>query len=255
MKDNWIILATATLLVLGGFWLYSPQSPMEKFTSSQEKEIEQIIHQYLVSKPEVLIEASQVLQQRTKEQQMEQTKTAVDANRSDLFSSDSPTLGNPNGEIVLIKFLDYQCGHCKKMEAVVEGLIGENPSLKVIIKELPVSGGESTFAAKAALAAKKQDKFAIFHKALLEQKEKLSEESILALAEENGLDLEKLKADIELPVINEQLDSVNALAQQLAIRGTPYFIIMNNSNDGKAMIFPGAGSQTQLQQLINELKN
>ncbi len=255
MKDNWIILVVIATLVFGGFWLYSPQSPMDKFTSSQEKKIEEIIHHYLVSKPEVLIEASQVLQERTRQKQEEQSKTVIKTNRASLLSSNSPTMGNPDGNIVLIKFLDYQCGHCKTMEPIVEGLIEENPSLKVIIKELPILGETSTFAAKAALASNHQGKFAPFHKALLNQKNKLTEEKILAIAEENGIDTKKLKEDMELPEINRQLTGVNTLARLLAIKGTPYFVIMNSSEKENSMIFSGYGSQAQLQKLINKVGN
>lgn len=223
--------------------------------SLQKPQIEKIIRDYLVEKPEVLVEASQVLQQKQQKAQMEQAQAAIAANRSALLAHDSPVLGNKEGEIVLIKFLDYQCSHCKRMEPVVADLIAENPSLKVIIMELPIFGGSSLFAAKAALAAGKQGKFAPLHKAMLAADGKLSDERILELAHAEGIDIAQLQKELQNPAIELQLQENARLASQMHIRGTPYFIIMRNSEnaEGQAFIFPGGAPKEQLQLLIDQV--
>src|SRR5690606_21617073 len=96
----------------------------------------------------------------------------------------SPVLGNPKGNVILVEFLDYQCGHCKSMSPVVSELIKSNKDLRVVIKELPIFGPSSNFAALAAIASTKQgqDKFQAFHKALFEAQTRFNKKFVLNLA-------------------------------------------------------------------------
>lgn len=223
------------------------------FTQDQVKEIQQIVHDYLIKNPDVLVEASQVLQERELAKAQQTAASTVSQNKDKLFSdANSPVVGNPKGTVSIVEFLDYQCGHCKNMSAVIDKAIKQNPNLKVIIKELPIFGATSEFAAKAALAAAKQNKFYAFHVALLSQDNPLTKQSVLALAKTVGLDVNKLKKDINDPAIAKQVRDNFQLAQSIRLMGTPAFVI-SNSDLSQFKYIPGATTLNDLQQQITGL--
>ncbi len=262
MNSTKFIAPAALVTVLATAWFFVTPSSLTgsptgtTFDADQKKEIEQIVREYLIANPEVLVEVSQAWQKKSQEELSAKTTQAVKAHADKLTQSTSPILGNPAGTIVLVKFLDYQCSHCKSMEPVISDLIEENPSLKVVIKELPIFGAQSEYAAKAALAAGKQKKFSTFHAALLNEKEKLSNEKVLELAKANGLDVGQLKKDIEDPALATELKQVKELATAISIRGTPFFVVLKSTpgSTDQALVLPGAGSKEQIQQLIDKVR-
>ena len=251
MKGLNLAIVAITIGVITCFWLiFNPGT-----TQIQKTRIGQIVHDYLIENPEVLTKAVTELTKREKGKRLAQAQSAIIANKDKLLSTNSPILGNPNGNTVLIKFLDYQCTHCKRMENVITELIQENPNLKVIIKELPIFGGASKFAAKAALAAEKQGKFEQFHQALLQEKGKLTEDKVLNIAKDNGLDIDVIKKDMEAQVVDDELSEVLELAKEMYIKGTPYFVVMSDpfTADDQAFILSGAVPQSALQQQIDQI--
>jgi protein-disulfide isomerase len=254
------ILFLSSLVLFGacaGMYLtrdISQETP--KFTIKDKSEIEQIVHDYLINKPEVLVKASQELQKKAQQKQIEITMQGIAENKTQMLDPSSPELGNPKGDVILVKFIDYQCGHCKDMEKVVEELISENPQLKVVVKELPVIGGDSIIAAKAALASSEQGKFSDLHHKLLQEKQKLTEQKIMEIAENAGIDVQKLKEDMEAEAIQDEIEKSYDLARKLSIQGTPFFVIMGNPDKGndKVAIMPGAAPKPQLQALINKVQ-
>src|SRR5471030_1484430 len=89
----------------------------------QKKEIEKVIHDYLISNPEVLLEASQALQQKQQQNMQQQAQSAIEENAAQLFTGKMTTIGNPKGNVTLVEFFDYQCIHCKKMSPVIANLV------------------------------------------------------------------------------------------------------------------------------------
>lgn len=244
----WGAIAALVVVCLGAFFAFTPKG----FT---EKEIEGIVHEYIMKNPDVVIKSVQSKQLAAQAELKEKNRSIVASRSDELFESNSPFLGNPNGDILLVKFTDYQCSHCKSMEPVIEELISKNPELKVIIKETPIRGPGSIFAAKAALASDKQDKFPEFHKALLSTNEELSEETVLNLAESVGLDVDQLKFDMENEKIEEDIREVFSLARELSLKGTPFFILAQESDVSDSVMFiPGAASEQHFQEQINKLK-
>jgi protein-disulfide isomerase len=225
------------------------------FSAKKTKSIEKIIHSYLLQHPEVLVEASRALQRKQQEAQLAKAKREIKRNRQPLFSANSPVAGNPLGKVSLVEFFDYQCKHCKTMHVVVEGLIAANQHLKVIYKELPIFGAESEFAAKAALAAQKQHKYAQLHQALMAQDAPLTTVKILSLAKQAGLDVAQLKKDMNDSAIEAELKTNLSLARSIGIMGTPAFVLANHMQDKqlRSYFVAGALGQPLLQNLINEL--
>lgn len=163
-----------------------------------------------------------------------------------------PIVGDRNGSVSVVEFLDYQCSHCIEMAPVVESVIHNHPGLRVVYKLLPVRGPQSEQAAKAALAANKQGKFPAFNRALLNSNQPLSDEVIFSLAKASGLDVKKLKKDMESTAINNIVNSNMGLASALGIPGTPAFYIgkTNTKDLNNVTSIIGSTSQKELENAI-----
>ena len=188
--------------------------------------IRQIIREYLIEHPEVLIEAQQALQAKRAEQEAEQARQAIQLYRDELFfDPEAPVAGNPDGAITLVEFFDYRCGYCRRVKPTVETLLAENDDLRLVFKEFPILGPESTEAARAALAARGQGNYEAFHWALMEAEGPFNREHILSVARSVGLNDQKLARDMEEPALDALIERNAALANALGIGGTPAFVI------------------------------
>jgi hypothetical protein len=108
----------------------------------------------------------------------------------------------------------------------------KDKNLRVVLKEFPIFGGDSDYAAMAAIAARKQGKYWELHSAMFSHEGKVTAEVVDDLAKKAGLDLGKLKADMKSPEVAQILRDNHALAQSLAISGTPAFIIDDKISPG-----------------------
>lgn len=227
----------------------------DNFTPAQKKQIQSLVRDTMVSNPEILIEASHALQRKQMQKAQKNAQKAIKENAKALFNDpDNAVMGNPNGNVTLVEFLDYQCGHCKEMANVVKNLIKKNSNLRVVIKELPVFGGSSEFAAKAALASRQQGKttFEKFHLALFKNNG-LTEDKVLAIAKTSGVNTSQLKKAMVNQKWAAHIKRNEKLAEALGLAGTPAFIIADRT--GKKIAFiPGATSEAVLQRLIDQVR-
>ncbi len=232
----------------------APSTTVTSFTPEQIKDIQQIVHDYLVNNPQVLVEASQALQKQTESQEEAFAQKAIQQNTKSLFNDPaSPVAGNPNGTVTVVEFFDYQCGHCKAMNSIVQGVVKKNANLRIVFKELPIFGDASQFAAKVALASVKQGKYYALHDALLSTDNPLTQAKVFQAAKSVGLNVEQLKKDMNSPAIQQQLRDNFKLAQALHLIGTPTFVIGNKALTQFRFV-PGATSAENLQSLIDQLK-
>jgi protein-disulfide isomerase len=125
--------------------------------------------------------------------------------------------------------------------------VEQDGGIRLVMKEFPILGPASIVAAKAALAAQRQDLYEEFHWALMQNKGSLDEAVIYAVAADVGLDVERLKADMADPAIDERLAENYALAEKLGIGGTPAFVI------GEELV-PGALPTEQLRHLVERAR-
>jgi protein-disulfide isomerase len=142
-----------------------------------------------------------------------------------LWDPDSPVGGNPDGDVTLVEFADYNCAYCRRIAPTLVEAEAADPQLRIVYKEIPILGSDSVFAAKAALAARQQGKYVDFHRALMNVRGVAAEGLVFAMATKVGLDVEKLKTDMEAPQIEAAIDRNIALARALGINGTPSFVI------------------------------
>ena len=175
--------------------------------------------------PEVILQAVDAMQERQKTAEAEQARKALIENRQELTRSPAdPVIGNPQGDITVVEFFDYQCGYCKAVQADTQSLIKSDPKLRFVLKEFPILGPASVVASKAALASRGQGKYVEFHNALMAQRGQLDEAVIMRLAKSVGLDTDRLKKDMESPDVLKVIAANQALAEKLNIRGTPAFV-------------------------------
>lgn len=251
-------LFTAALLSTTAVSFAASNSTNTTVTPSEKAKIEEVVHQYLVNKPEVLVEAMQTLQRRQyDEAQQTVKKTQQNAPQfvKALFDqTGDPVAGNPNGKVTVVEFFDYQCPHCVDMAPVIAGIIKDNSNVRIIFKEFPIRGPMSEMAARAALAANKQGKYYEFSHALLMSKQPLNEENIFAIAKAQGLNIDKLKQDMNDQSVETQLKNNMKLARDLKLFGTPaFFIGKTDATSSSAINYtPGQIDQKQMQSLIDQ---
>ncbi|MEE9452646.1 MAG: DsbA family protein [Gammaproteobacteria bacterium] len=255
MKKHLLIASIIALLTWTSLWAAQDQ---DGFTTQQKEEIEQIIHNYLVEKnPQVLIEATQVLQEQEQGEMLANIQSSIVTYADSLFNSDSPILGNGDGNVGIVEFFDYQCIYCKQVVSTIGELKDEDENLMIILKEFPIFGDESEFASKAALAARDQDRYFEFHEALMQVQGRFDEGTVLGVAKEIGLDIEKLQTDMQKPEIEQEIADNLMLANILGIMGTPTFIIANLPTDDDMQIrfIPGTASMEELQNAVKEVRS
>jgi protein-disulfide isomerase len=226
------------------------------FTDSQVKQIQKIIHEYLVKNPQVLVEASQAYQDQELAKAKNKTQQALGKNAKSLFNSPtSPTIGNHNGDVTVIEFLDYQCTHCREMSTLINNLLQSDNKLRIVIKHLPIFGGSSKYAAEASIASIKQgpDKFLAFHKNLLEVAPPLTNQKVVQAAINSGLNFQQLQADMKNKVVEDQINDNFKLAQELGLLGTPAFIVGNRSGTHFEYI-PGTIKIETIKQTISQVR-
>jgi protein-disulfide isomerase len=142
-----------------------------------------------------------------------------------LEDSDDLVEGNAAGDVAIVEFFDYRCPYCKQIEPLLERLLHDDKKLRIVYKEFPVLGDASTFAARIALASRRQGKYADFHRAMMAAKGSIDNDSVLAIAASVGLDVAKLKADMGAAEIDRIIQANYDLADALNIQGTPGMIV------------------------------
>jgi protein-disulfide isomerase len=185
-----------------------------------------ILGLYLTKNPEILVKMRAELNRRQQEEKAAQRQEAISDNANALLRSDkAPFVGNPNGDVTVVEFFDYNCGYCGRAMPAVVKLLENDDKVKVVFKEFPIFGDDSGDAAKGALAAAKQDKYFDMHQKLFSDPGKANKDKVLGIAKAIGLDVSRLEKDMESEDVQAALDEVQGLAQKLGIRGTPMYLI------------------------------
>ena len=179
---------------------------------------------YLLENPQILPEMAEAYQRNESAIRLSQVAEEV------VVEFPGAVLGNPDGSKVLVEFADYNCGYCRQSMVDVERLIEEDPELKVVMREFPIFNG-SEMAARMALAAAKQGKYAEFHRAMFERAP-ATPENINAAAVAAGLDMDQALQDGTSEEIELELARTQALAQQLGFAGTPSWVTGDQAFEG-----------------------
>ena len=200
--------------------------------ANADKAFGEKVHAYLIEHPEVLVEMSNKLQEKQTAEKTKTAQSAMNKYRQALERDPRDFVANPNGAITVVEFFDYRCGYCKLATPQIIELIQKNPDVRFVFKDFVIFGHDSEAAARMVLGARDQGKTLELHKRLMAEKS-LDEAAVMRIARELGIDMAKAQASGGSEATTQHLADTRALAEALAIEGTPAFLV------GDQMI-PGA---------------
>ncbi len=222
-------------------------APLALPAAAQEmtpEEVKRLALEAILENPEIVMEAVDILRAREAEAAAAQQAEALSGNLARLTAGeDAPVLGNPDGDVTVVEFFDYNCPYCRRAGEAVKALIEADPGVRVVYREWPILGEGSVAASRAALAARAQGKYEEMHWALMGAQGRLDEAMVMAIAQGAGLDMDRLRADMALPAVDAHIEASMALAEEIGFSGTPSFVI------GDAPV-PGLVPVEEMQRLV-----
>jgi protein-disulfide isomerase len=166
-----------------------------------------------------------------------------------LRDPDIPVAGNPDGDITIVEYFDYQCPYCRKIEPELRQVVQDDGKVRLVWKDWPILGETSVMAARLALASKYQDKFTAAHEALIGVNSKLTAPGLPELLAGAGIDVDRLNRDhaANAKAIDAILARNNDQATAFGFKGTPSFIV------GKFRV-PGVLSMADFERVIADAR-
>lgn len=197
------------------------------FSAPQRTEIGDIVREYLMENPEVIRDAIIALQEKEELTAKADQVKAIDDRADLIFSSPRQVvLGNPDGDVTLVEFFDYNCGYCKRAHADMVRLIDEDPNLRIVLKEFPVLGPPSVEAAQiaSAVAIIAPEKYADFHEVMLSEPGPADGARAIAVATDLGLEEDALRKTADSDEVRQYIMESRMLASELQLTGTPSYV-------------------------------
>jgi protein-disulfide isomerase len=213
-----------------------------------QAEVKKLALEAILESPEIIRQAITLLQQGDEASSAAQAKAMLSEQRTLLeLDPNAPVIGNLKGDVTVIEFFDYNCPYCKRAWAELNTVMAQDPGIRVVLREWPILGEASVYAARASLAARKQGKYVLFHNALMSSKGRAQPATVMAIANSAGLDTAQLEVDMKSPEIDEHIETSMQLARALGFSGTPAYII------GEALA-PGMVAADELQNMIAQAR-
>jgi protein-disulfide isomerase len=226
-----VVAALVTVATIAIVWRLAPG--VVNVSSFDERRTINVVRNYLTKNPDILVEMTNELDKRQAAEQAEKQQKVIGDNAEAIFRSPlAHVAGNPNGDVSVVEFFDYNCGFCKRALPDVVKLAQNDNKVRLVLKELPIFGEESEGAAKVALASAKQGKYFEMYQKLFTEPGKADKDKALGIAGELGLDKAQLEKDMQDPEIQKSLDEAKELANKLGLQGTPLFLIGDRSIPG-----------------------
>ena len=226
-----LLLVASTALPLPAFAL----------DDAQKKEFGGFIREYLMANPEIIDEMQQALEVKKEAESRAMAQAAIADNKDAIFhAADDVVLGNPDGDVTIVEFYDYNCGFCKRALSDMVGLLDKDPNLRFVLKEFPILGPDSLAAHRVAMSFRKlaPEKYRDFHMKLMGGDVRATEAHAIDIAKDLGVDEAALKAGMDDPAIDQSIRQTYELANALGISGTPSFVI------GDEAVFGAVGEET-----------
>jgi len=245
-------LAAGVFILFFGLSVASPVVAKESgaLTPEQRQEIKNLVQQYLLDNPKVILESVQRLQDQEQAAKRAHTKNALTLSHQKLNNDpDSPVAGNPKGDVTVVEFFDYRCGYCKKVHPSIMKSIETDKNVRYVFKEFPILGPESVVASKAALAVSRVSptKYYAYHNIVMGARGSLTKTALLKMAADVGVNPDTVEKEMASPEIENIIKKNYALAQSLNISGTPAFVIGDQ-------LVPGAMDYGTLERMIAEIR-
>lgn len=218
-------------------------------SDADRQAIEEVVEGYLRDNPEVVLEVVQeaAQAQADSQRQQQQGQELSEGEIPDgLYDFDgTPMAGNPDAEVTVVEFFDYNCGFCKRVVSDVNTLVTTNDNVKVLFKELPILRESSELAARYALAAEEQGKYLPYHTALMNARGDITLAKLEEMATDLDMDIEAMRDFAQSERADEILSEHRRMARELGVGGTPYFIIGDQR-------VPGAISLQQMRDAVRK---
>jgi protein-disulfide isomerase len=229
-----VIIALCSFLALSSTL---PQLAEAELDISDRAALDSIIKEFIQNNPEVLRDTLIALAAR---EETERKQAGLSRLRDD---QGDPVMGNPDGAIKLYEFSDYNCGYCKRVFEPIQQMLRDNPDVRLVIKEFPILSQSSLVAAQAAIAAEMQGKFADYHIGMMTYRGQITNDVVMRVAEQAGLDNKQLQKDMESAKTAAIIQRTREAAAALALNGTPALVIGDT-------VVPGAISLDELVRLV-----
>lgn len=217
---------------------------------AEREKIEQVVQDYLLENPEIIAVAIQELQRK---QTLARMGPQIEMYRSYMESGKATgVIGNPDGDVTIVEFFDYRCGFCRRHFPEVMQLVKSDGNIRYIPLQFPILDKPnqppvSNLASRAALAAHKQGKFEEFHVAAMTSEGGLTEETLYDIAARIGLNVAKLKADMNDALLIKNVQNSVAIGKDIGFSGTPAYIIGDD-------VISGARGFDRLLQAVNRAR-
>ena len=242
---SYTIFLVVTLFVI--LPLFAQEKIKESFSENEMATIKKLALEALLENPEILREASRILQAREEQKRNDNVSEQIREYSSELTDTeDTVVIGNPAGDITIIEFFDYNCPYCKTAAKDLQELIKSDENIKFIPREWPILNDNSVIAARAALASIAQGKYKEYHWRLMKEGS-LTEAKIFEIAKDLKIDISNLKKDMESEFVVNHIAKSTALARRIGFSGTPLFIIEGN-------FFPGFVPLEELELIISDIR-
>lgn len=213
-----------------------------------EERIRELVLETIRENPGIVFEAAQLFEEQQQAQQAQVAAQVLAVERDTLERDpNAPVLGNPDGDVTVVEFFDYNCPYCRRVKPEMEALLAADPNVRVVYREWPILGEGSVFAARAALASRNQGKYDEFHWALMGLNGRAEESSVIRAAQEIGMDIAQLRRDMNAPEIEEHIQTSMRLSRAIGFSGTPSFVIGDS-------LAPGLINAEQMISLVNQAR-
>jgi protein-disulfide isomerase len=219
----------------------------DEFTPAQTTAIEEVLKSYLNEHPEIIIESVENYRRKQEEEMQAKAQDTITDKLAWLTAKEAPSAGNPDGDVTIVEFFDYNCGYCKRALPDIQEVLKTDKNVRVVFREMPILSPESRTIAQWALAAHKQGKYFEYHVALMNTPGGKDIEALKKIAQDTGLDVEKLEKDANSKEVTIMLQDDMQIAQDIGIQGTPAFIINGE-------LFPGYLGPDGLKASIEEAR-
>lgn len=203
--------------------------------SGERAHTEKIVHDYLLKNPEIVVAMMNALDsKRTASQDQSRQEAVTKLGMKAFFDPNVAFIVGPkDAKTTFVEFFDYNCPFCRASHPGVEAFFKEHPNARYAFVEFPIKGPDSTLASRAAIAARNQpDKYLKLHFALMTEKDKVDAAKVFEVAKAAGLDIAKLKRDMNDPSVDAKIAAAHKLAEAAQIDGTPAFIVNGIVREG-----------------------
>lgn len=211
------MLALAVAGAISAWWWQDRSRQPAGIDPRQRAAIEGVVRDYILTHPDILPEAMARLQAGG-------TAKRIAAQNGLTTPFPGAVLGNPAGSLTLVQFTDYACTYCRQSVADLRALAAAHPNLRIVVRELPILSPASEDAARMALSAARQGRYAAFHNAMFAG-EKPDARSIARAAGAAGLDPAGAASLGRSGDISAELARNLGFARALGIQGTPAWVV------------------------------